>query len=685
MLRRTIHPQIRVLDEKQGIVEYVASDETLDSYNEIIRADGWRFDDFQKNAPFVDSHNYMSINSLLGKVIDFGVQGKELVETVQWAVDVGENALAQLGFKMTVAGYLRAVSVGFMPVRTVTPLDRDAAGWRATCQEMGMDPLRTDCRCVYLEQQQKELSTCVIGANPNALARSYAEGILTDSSINRIARHFPEFAELVERAIASGSRGRSPHHSTTNIQHSTFNSEHSTGNGSWQMEDREAEDGSRVPSPHQNATNIQHLTFNSEHSAESKTSTNTQTQNNMNSNDTLKDFSRLTIVSKGAIESIESARNGRNGNELEHSVRTAFAAVARERLAAYGNPVERYLNADPERRFFWNGMARRMANRGMKMDSPEYKAVQKAVSGINLQQTFGAGLLQAIPVAGDIYDLLLHYGQYKMLGLRKMVGQYTRFAEVTGYPSAIFITPSQQGQTTIPTDSSLTGTQVTPQANTIAALVEASIAWLADETVDLSDVLLSKFVQGLASRIDYGCFQGNGNDDTTNGTTVGLFNATGTGTYQAPSGETSIANLTRNDFINVTAQVAPAALQRMDEQPPRWYIHPALIPQLLLLKDGTGPVYLLKTPAETQGEWLLVGFPVTWAGQAPSASTAGSTIAVFGNPDAYLVGLHEQFEIALSDSGPAFGDASVYFRALGRGRSYMREATGFGQMQLAAH
>jgi hypothetical protein len=644
MLRRTIHPQIRVLDEKQGIVEYVASDETLDSYNEIIRADGWRFDDFQKNAPFVDSHNYMSINSLLGKVIDFGVQGKELVETVQWAVDVGENALAQLGFKMTAAGYLRAVSVGFMPVRTVTPLDRDAAGWRATCQEMGMDPLRTDCRCVYLEQQQKELSTCVIGANPNALARSYAEGILTDSSINRIARHFPEFAELVERAIASGSRGRSPHHSTTNIQHSTFNVQHPTGE-----------------------------------------KTNTQTQNNMNSNDTLKDFSRLTIVSKGAIESIETARNGRNGNELEHSVRAAFASLAREHLSAYGNPVERYLNADPERRFFWNGMARRMANRGMKMDSPEYKAVQKAVSGINLQQTFGAGLLQAIPVAGDIYDLLLHYGQYKMLGLRKMVGQYTRFAEVTGYPSAIFITPSQQGQTTIPTDSSLTGTQVTPQANTIAALVEASIAWLADETVDLSDVLLSKFVQGLASRIDYGCFQGNGNDDTTNGTAVGLFNATGTGTYQAPSGETSIANLTRNDFINVTAQVAPAALQRMDEQPPRWYIHPALIPQLLLLKDGTGPVYLLKTPAETQGEWLLVGFPVTWAGQAPSASTAGSTIAVFGNPDAYLVGLHEQFEIALSDSGPAFGDASVYFRALGRGRSYMREATGFAQMQLAAH
>ena len=30
-VRRTLHPEIRVLDTKGGICEYVASDETLDS------------------------------------------------------------------------------------------------------------------------------------------------------------------------------------------------------------------------------------------------------------------------------------------------------------------------------------------------------------------------------------------------------------------------------------------------------------------------------------------------------------------------------------------------------------------------------------------------------------------------------------------------------------------------------
>ncbi len=73
-----IHPVARVLDEKNGIVEYIASNETIDSYNEVIRADGWQFNRFQKNAPFVDSHNYNSIDCLLGKVIDFRVTGKTL-------------------------------------------------------------------------------------------------------------------------------------------------------------------------------------------------------------------------------------------------------------------------------------------------------------------------------------------------------------------------------------------------------------------------------------------------------------------------------------------------------------------------------------------------------------------------------------------------------------------------------
>jgi hypothetical protein len=67
ILRRTIHPEVRVMDERKGIAQYVASDETIDSYREVIRADGWRFDRFAKNAPFVDSHDYARLKSRWGR------------------------------------------------------------------------------------------------------------------------------------------------------------------------------------------------------------------------------------------------------------------------------------------------------------------------------------------------------------------------------------------------------------------------------------------------------------------------------------------------------------------------------------------------------------------------------------------------------------------------------------------
>ena len=90
--RRLLYPTARVLDAKQGLVEYVASNETLDSYREVIRVAGWRFTLFEKNAPFVDSHQYETLKTLLGQVVDFSLtktNGKPaLVETVRWAIDV---------------------------------------------------------------------------------------------------------------------------------------------------------------------------------------------------------------------------------------------------------------------------------------------------------------------------------------------------------------------------------------------------------------------------------------------------------------------------------------------------------------------------------------------------------------------------------------------------------------------
>jgi hypothetical protein len=187
IIRRPIHPEVRVIDESQGTVEYVASDETVDSYNELIRAKGWRFTHFEKNAPFVDSHRYDSVEDQLGKVIDFKVSKGRLIETVKWAIDVPDNRLAQLGFAMTKAGYTKAVSVGFWPVKAVSKWDSDLTEYRKEIEKLGLDE-RDGPKTIYQEQEQIELSAVVIGANPNALARAFKANVLSDSDLDFLSQ-----------------------------------------------------------------------------------------------------------------------------------------------------------------------------------------------------------------------------------------------------------------------------------------------------------------------------------------------------------------------------------------------------------------------------------------------------------------------------------------------------------------
>ena len=136
-LRRSLNVKHRVLSESKGLVEYISSDASLDSYDESILASGWRFNMFQKNAPFVDSHNYYSIEHLLGRVTSARIENNQLIETVEWAKDVAESKLAILGWKLTLGGFLKAVSVGFRTVKAAYPND---TSWTSLVAQSGMTP-----------------------------------------------------------------------------------------------------------------------------------------------------------------------------------------------------------------------------------------------------------------------------------------------------------------------------------------------------------------------------------------------------------------------------------------------------------------------------------------------------------------------------------------------------------------
>src|SRR3954464_4450795 len=120
-VRREFAVVPRVLSEEEGTIEFVASDETLDCYREIVRVNGWRFSFFEKNAPFVDSHDYSTIEKLLGRVDSWRVERNQLVEVVRY--DLTPGSLGLKAFKLVRDGFLKAVSVGFVPVRMASKWD----------------------------------------------------------------------------------------------------------------------------------------------------------------------------------------------------------------------------------------------------------------------------------------------------------------------------------------------------------------------------------------------------------------------------------------------------------------------------------------------------------------------------------------------------------------------------------
>lgn len=185
-LRRALNVTAKVISEDEGTVEFVASDETLDCYREIVRVNGWRFTHFAKNAPFVDSHDYSSITKLLGQVIDWRIEKGQLVEVVKYSREPG--TLAEWAFKMVRDGFLRAVSVGFVPTSMVSKWDQDQKDFLATIADLKLDAqLAAQVRVIYCEQEQIELSQCVIGANPNALAKAYKAGCLSEEDLDKLS------------------------------------------------------------------------------------------------------------------------------------------------------------------------------------------------------------------------------------------------------------------------------------------------------------------------------------------------------------------------------------------------------------------------------------------------------------------------------------------------------------------
>ena len=163
-IRGGIHTVSKALTGELPIVRFIASDDTLDRYDETIDQRGWELDDFEKNPVIPDCHRYDSIACILGKAVRCEVINNRLEDDVLFALD---NPLGSMAYKMAVADFIRTQSVGFMPKIWVNG-------------STDKDPSRR-----YTRQSLLEISLTVVPANPNAsnVLLAYKSGALDKSDI----------------------------------------------------------------------------------------------------------------------------------------------------------------------------------------------------------------------------------------------------------------------------------------------------------------------------------------------------------------------------------------------------------------------------------------------------------------------------------------------------------------------
>ena len=166
--RRVVQAEVRQIGAPEDrVLELIGSDETPDSYDTILKTDGWDMADYNRNPVFLWCHDTHSlpIGQAVGTEIKARSDGKPaLAFRIKFAT-VEENPFADLVYRQYQKGFLRAASVGFQNIGRIA-----VEGEEAT--KLGFPKGRGE---IYTKNRLKELSAVPVPANPNALQLSLLE------------------------------------------------------------------------------------------------------------------------------------------------------------------------------------------------------------------------------------------------------------------------------------------------------------------------------------------------------------------------------------------------------------------------------------------------------------------------------------------------------------------------------
>jgi hypothetical protein len=146
----------------ERVIRFVASDDTVDRYNEVVLASGWDLADFVKNPVIMGFHNYQSWP--LGTATAIGVVGNALLIDCEFDPPEVDEA-ADLAFRKIKHGTVKTGSVGFRGIEAITP---DMGQLNPNVAEMFKRYPKA--RRIFTKQSLLEFTICPLPANPNAMA-----------------------------------------------------------------------------------------------------------------------------------------------------------------------------------------------------------------------------------------------------------------------------------------------------------------------------------------------------------------------------------------------------------------------------------------------------------------------------------------------------------------------------------
>ncbi len=151
---------VKAIDKEKRLIDFAISTERVDRMGDVITVSGWKLKEFRRNPVILFGHN--SRQPPIGRAIKVGKTDSALTATAQF-MERDLNEFADSVYRMYLEGFMRAVSVGFIPLarERIEDDDGDFTGFKFTKQEL------------------LEFSAVPIPANPDALINARSAGIDT--------------------------------------------------------------------------------------------------------------------------------------------------------------------------------------------------------------------------------------------------------------------------------------------------------------------------------------------------------------------------------------------------------------------------------------------------------------------------------------------------------------------------